>query len=200
MKIRKILLITAAPLILLTAVGWVVPVEGPWADFAVSKFLTDRMGLPIRCEKTKIFQWSRISFIALIDRKALRLREALHASSIFSSLPIAEGLEGTLAVDRPLVGFSGNRSGGLVRILRCESDGLSLRGGLELKDKQLVKAHIYFSLSPSRLKKLPLTVRSRLSQVKGGWAAVHIVFYQEQLTLIGRHGPLFQINWQGYLG
>ena len=200
MKTLKLFLITVVSFALLAAAGWAVPLEGPWADFAVSKFLTHQTGLPIRCEKTKIRQWSRVSFLAVIDRKDLQLAEVFDAAHVLFSSPIAKGLEGTLSVDQPRIGFSGNHSGGLIHILRCESDGLSVRGGLVLKDKRLIKAHLYLSLAPSRLKKLPSLIQSRLSEVKGGWAAIHMVYYQDQLTLIGHRGPLFQAKWQGLSG
>ena len=196
-KVRKIFLSAAVVFALLAAAGWAVPIGGPWADFAASKFLTHQTGLPVRCKNTKILRWSKVSFLAVIDRRDLRLMEVFRAARVLSSSPIANGLEGILSVDQLRVGFSGDRSEGLVRILRCESDGLSVRGGWAFKDARLTKAHLYLSLGPARLKKIPPLIRSRLRAVGGGWAAMHIVLCQNQLTFIGHHGPLFQAKWQG---
>ena len=201
-----------------------IPWEGPWVDFAVSKFLGRRSGFQIRCEKAKIFRWSRASFKTMtvgvekqrsllttgpgsvclerplfltIDLADLHFTEGLNLASFFSSGPLATGLEGKFSLTRLRVSFSGNGSEDLIRILRCTSDDFSLRGGLALNDKRLTKAHLYLSLASSRLKTLPLPIRSRMSKEKGGWAAMHIVYFQNQLTFSGRRGPIFQAKWQG---
>ncbi len=223
-NVYRFFLISAAGFILLYGAGFVVPFKGPWADFAASKFLSGRIDLPTHLEKVEVFRWSQVSFrtmaldtkngypflvagpgmidvgqsrSGLIDLENLRLAEAFHPASLFTSWPIAKGLEGEFLLSRLRVRLSGNRSRGLIRFLQCESDDFSLRGGLVLKDRRITKMHIYLSLASSRLKKIPPQIRSRMSEQRRGWAAVHIVFYQNQLTFVGRHGPLFQAKWQG---
>ena len=200
-----------------------IPWEGPWVDFTLSKFLGRRSGFQIRCEKAKIFRWSRASFktmtvgsekqhsllttgpgsiclgksaLLVIDLEDLQLTEVYRFAGVLSSWPLAKGLEGRVSLKRLRASFSGDCSEGLIRILSCTSDDFSLRGGLAFKNRHITKAHLYLSLAPSRLKKLPRLIRSSFSDEKKGWAGVHIVFYKNQLTFSGRYGPLFQAKWQ----
>ncbi|OIO38552.1 MAG: hypothetical protein AUJ71_02710 [Candidatus Omnitrophica bacterium CG1_02_49_16] len=208
----------------LYGMGFVVPLQGPWVDFSISKLLDQKTGFLIHCHKTKIRGWAQVSFDSLsvsaqgqpnlfvtgsgsIDFKKSHLTQvylehvrpggSFCSTGIFSSWPIARGLDGKFLVNQLKAGVTDIHSEGLIRIFRCESDDFRLKGGLILKDQRIARAHFFFSLGPARLKKIPSQIRSRLIAEKEGWAGVHIIYCKNQLTLIGLHGPLFQAKWQG---
>ena len=201
----------------------VISLRGEWVDSAVSKIMSRQSGFAVNCTKASLALGPKVSFDRLsvgyteqqqflesgpgsvtlagkpflgVDLQEVHLVHNKESSRLFSFLPISRSLGGDLKVNRLRAGWRGSRSDGFLRLFECDAKNIVLKGGLILKDQQVLKAHFILLLSPERLKKIPKELSRRMIPAKNGWSAVRIIFYQDQITLSGPKGPLFQAEWQ----
>ena len=134
--------------------------------------------------------------LSAIQAQDVRLSRDCGSSRFLLSLPISKSMEGAFQVDRLSAGWSGSKHDGFLRIYECGAKDFSLKGGVVLKDRRVFKAHLYFSISPERSKRLPGGLAGRMIQGENGWVSVRIIFDQNKITLSGANGPVFQAIWQ----
>ena len=214
-------LIIAAGLVFFACLA--IFLRGGGFDSAVSKVMSHQSGFAVNCAKASLALGPKVSFDRLsvgfteqqqflesgpgsvtlsakaflgIDLREVRLAHDKESSRLFSFLPISKSLEGNLKVDHLRAAWRGTRSGGFLRLVECDAKNIVLKGGLVLKDQQVLKANFTLLLSPERLKKIPKELSKRMIPAKNGWGAVRIIFYQDRITLSGPKGPLFQAEWQ----
>ncbi len=225
--IKLILAVTAA-LLALGGTGLFIPMRGEWLDRMVSLVLSEKLGLESHCVNARIIRWSEISFermsvghdfrnallesgegeirpgprpFLVVSVKDIRLFQGALRNSFLASLPISKGLQGEFLTHRVTALWSGNHLSGVVHLLECVSDDFQLRGGAKWDNGHLIKAYFYFSLSPDKSKKIPISISRRMIPLKNGWVGTRIICTPNELTLAGLRGPLFQARWQaGYLG
>ena len=201
----------------------VISLRGEWVDLAVSKIMSHQSGFAVHCAKAGLTLGPKVSFgrlsagfteqqrilesgpgsvtlagkpFLMVNLQEVHLVHSKDSSRLFSFLPISKSLEGDLKIDRLIVGWKGSRSDGFLRVFECHAKNIILKGGLVLKDRQILKAHLTLSLSPERSKRIPKELFKRMIPEKNGWSAVRIIFYEDRITLSGSKGPLFQAEWQ----
>mgnify|MGYP001618383766 CR=1 FL=1 len=210
-------------LLALYGAGFWIPLRGDWVDGVTSRILSRRLGLQVRCVNAQLVRWSEISFdkidvgfdsnrqwfesgpgeiyfyaapFLLFRLTELRLAQTVSASRSLFSMPIFKSLQTEWVIHRLTAGWSGDRSDGFLRLFECASDDFELKGGAKWAHGRIMKAHLYFSISPERSRRLPADIFTRMIPTPKGWVAVRIVYSQNQLMMSGLKGPFFQAQWQ----
>ena len=219
---KNFIFCVTAVFLTLGGAGLFIPMRGPWVDWAVSRFLSGKIGLESCCVNARIAAWSEVSFDRMsaggdsknvlwdtekgeirfgprpflaVSVKELRLFRRLLREPFLESLPISRGLQGDVLIRQLTALWSGNHLSGTLHLLECLSDDFGLRGGAKWGNGRLIKAYFYFSLSPEKSKKIPAEISRRMIPLKNGWVGTRIIYSQNELTMSGLRGPLFQAKW-----
>lgn len=83
-----------------------------------------------------------------------------------------------------------------IHFVKFRSKELVLIGGLELQGRSVAKANITALLPDGEFEGIPKEVRRRMLHRADGWRGVRLVYYHQDLTVLGMGGPFFKAKWR----
>ena len=148
-----------------------------------------------------LFQSSPLNLIGAVTRTNLDLKQISLAEDFGGNTPFAsslpEGLiKSPLNVDEASVIVAKHDKLTNIHLIRFVSEGVVLRGGAQVKEGRIVKAHAIILFAGDRFNRLPEEIRMRMMRRQNGWQGFRFVYGQNVLTVMGAQGPLLKAQWK----
>ncbi len=146
------------------------------------------------------FQFTSL-FGAQSSETSLSLNQVILAGSFDKQAPLLVPFLGSLSkgpilIDKLCITLVRRAGYTTIHVTECLSKELFLRGGFQVAENRVGKAHILIALPDATIRRIPKEISSRMIPRAQGWKGLKIIFREKDLTVLGAGGPVLKAQWQ----